>query len=204
MEAQIQAIATNLGNIFNVLNSAFGGVVWYKDPEWLSVLFTFLAFVVLCRYAFDTYRMANATKETMLETLRPIVSCSLVSGKNRYSKEEIQNNPKCKTDTMCIVTNHSKYNVEVFVNLNLKIDGKPEIYNDEYSGKKAWPITSFQQINGHFDLTNKFNLSNVKSVTIDLEVSYRSDTGKLYKNPTQYWHLDLKNYLWVNDIGIRA
>jgi len=38
-------------------------------------------------------------------------------------------------------------------------------------------------------LKNKFNLAIVNDITIDLEVSYKSDVGKLYKNPIQRWRL---------------
>lgn len=174
-------------------------------PEWLTVIFAGLTFVILFVYTLFTWRIANATKETLNQNMRPIVSCELISGKNYYAQQQIQSNPSLIYDTRCIVTNHSKYNVSAFVNLNLKINGKLEGTSDEaYAGKKAWPVTSFQSINGHVNLTNELNLENVRSITIDLDVRYESDIGKVYINPTQYWHFDMQKQEWVYDIGRRT
>lgn len=175
------------------------------DPQWLTVIFAGLTFLILCLYTYFTWKIAKITEETLSQNMRPIVSCELKSGKNYYPVQQIQTNPDLVYDTRCIVTNHSKYNLRVFVNLNLKIDGKLEACGgNAYTGKEGWPVTSFQVINGHFNLTGKFNLQSVRSIIIDLDVSYQGDTGKIYKNPTQHWHFDIQEQVWVNDIGVRS
>lgn len=194
MEQQIAQIIGILKDINNSLNSF--------DPQWIIAIFTFFTLILLFFYTLYTRKIAQATEETMRENLRPIVSCELKSGKNYFKPQQLQQQPELKNDTRCMVVNHSKYNVEVFVNLNLKLDDKSEEISDEYAGKQAWPLTSFQAINGHFNLTNKFNLANINNITIDLEVSYKSDVGKLYKNPIQYWRFDKENDVWVNKIGL--
>lgn len=183
-----------LKDINNSLNSF--------DPQWIIVILTFLTLILLAFYTYYTRKIAQAKEETTRENLRPIVSCELKSGKNYFAPQQLQQQPDLKNDIRCIVVNYSKYNLEVFVNLNLKLDGKAEEISDEYAGKQAWPITSFQTINGHFDLSKKFNLENVKKITIDLEVSYKSDVGKLYKNPIQHWCFDKEKEVWVNKIGL--
>ena len=142
--------------------------------------------------------------DTLNENLRPIIACELRSGRNYYPLEQVKSNPELIYDTRCIVTNHSKYNVEVFVNLNLKINGKAEELNDLYAGKRSWPVTSFQIIHGHFNIGDIFRLQEPKNVTLALEVSYRTDIGKTYRNPIQYWHFDFGKTAWVNDIGVRT
>jgi len=203
MEDQLQNIILNLENISNYLNSLLGRQVCCSLPQWLTVIISLVTLLILISYTWFTRKIANAAEETLNQNMRPIASCELKSGKNYYSAEQIQSDSNLIYDTRCIVTNHSKYNVRVFVNLNLKIDSKLEEISEEYAGKKAWPFTSFQVINGHFNLTDKFNLENIRSITMDLDVSYEGDTGKIYKNPTQYWHFDIKEQVWVNDIGMR-
>lgn len=173
-------------------------------PEWVTAICTCLTVLLLFFYTYYTWKIAKTTEETLSQNMRPILSCELKSGKSYYSVQQMQANPDLIYKTRCIVTNYSKYNVSVFVNLNLKIDGKLETCGgDAYTGKQAWPVTSFQVNNGQFDLTGKFNLQNVRSITVDLDVSYQSDTGKVYKNPTQYLHFDMQEQVWVNDIGMR-
>jgi len=193
MEEQINQIIKILEEINHSLNSF--------DPQWLIVIISFFTLILLFFYTYYTRKIAKATEEAMLENLRPIVSCVLKSGRNYYSAQQLQQNPELKNDTRCIVSNHSKYNVEVFVNLNLKLDDQSKEISEEYAGKKGWALTSFQTINGHFDLSKKFNLEKIKNVTIDLEVNYKSDVGKLYKNPIQRWRFDKEKEVWVNDIG---
>lgn len=194
MEQQIEQIIKTLEQINNSLNSF--------DPQWLTAIIASLTLILLAFYTYYTRKIAKATEETLVENLRPIISCELKSGKNYFSSQQLQQQPELKNDTRCIVANHSKYNVKVFVNLNLKLDDRVEEISEEYAGKKGWPVTSFQIVNGHFDLSKKFNLENVQKITINLEVSYKSDSGKLYKNPTQYWHFDKEKEVWVNDIGV--
>ena len=174
------------------------------SPQWITVIILFLTFVAICIYTWYTRQMAKAMVDTLKENLRPIVACELRSGTNYYPPEKIRSEPKLMCDTRCIVTNHSKYNVEVFVNLNLKINGKAEKMSDLYAGERAWPVTSFQSINGHFSIAEIVDLCEPKNVTLDLDVSYRTDVGKTYRNPTQYWHFDFREQAWVNDIGVRT
>ena len=123
-------------------------------------------------------------------------------GKNYFTPQQLQQQPELKYDTRCIVYNRSKYNINVFVNLNLKLDGASKKIGSTYGGEKPWPLTSFQVINGHFNLSEMCDLKIVNSATIDLEVSYKSDIGKLYKNPIQHWHFNKEDGVWVNDIGL--
>jgi hypothetical protein len=174
------------------------------NPQWITVIILFLTFVAICLYTWYTRKMAHSTVDTLNENLRPIVACELISGRNYYSLQQVKSTPALLYDTRCIVTNHSKYNLEVFVNLNLKMNGKAEKISDLYAGERAWPVTSFQSINGHFSIANILSLPELKSLTLDLEVNYRTDIGKTYRNSMQYWHFDFRERVWVNDIGVRT
>ncbi len=177
---------------------------YYLDPQLLTLFFAALTFIVLCVYTYFTYKMAQANKEILNETVRPTVSCELKSGKNYYSNEQINKDKKLEFDTRVIVTNYSKYNLEVYVDLGIKINNKPQTFSGDYSGTIPWPITSFQSANGHFNLSEKFNFENAKTITLDLQIRYKSDIGKEYKNPIQYWHFDLEEKIWRNSIGAAA
>lgn len=194
MEQKLNQIIEGLKNINNSLNS-FG-------PEWITAIIALGSLFVLVLYTHYTRQIAQSTKETMIENLRPIVSCELKSGKNYYKPQKLQEQPGLKYDTRCIVHNHSKYNINVFVNLNLKIDGVLKNIGSTYGGEKPWPLTSFQGINGHFVLSEMCDPENANSITIDLEVNYKSDIGKLYKNPIQHWRFDKKEDVWINEIGL--
>lgn len=174
------------------------------DPQWITAIVLFLTFVVICFYTWYTRQIAKSTVDTLNENLRPIIACELRSGRKYYSLEQVRSKPELIYDTRCIVTNHSKYNIEVFVNLNLRVNGKAEKTSDLYAGERAWPVTSFQLIDGHFSIAKILNSSEPKNITLDLEVNYRTDIGKTYRNPTQYWHFDLVEGVWVNDIGVRT
>lgn len=194
MEQQLNQIIGSLRDINNSLNS-FGS-------DDITAIISIISLIVLFFYTYYTRQIAQAAVETMAENYRPIASCELKSGKNYFNQEQLQQNRELENDTRCMVVNHTKYNLTVFVNLNLKLDDKHEEIDLAYAGKKGWPVTSYQTINGHFDLSKKFNLGNVKKITMDLEVSYQSDVGKLYKNPPQHWHFDKENKSWINDIGL--
>jgi hypothetical protein len=194
MEQQVNTIIKRLDEINKSLNTF--------DPQWIIVCVSIVTLAVLILYTYYTYKIARATKETMTENLRPIISCHIKSGINHYGEQDVYLRPELKDDTRCIVINHSKYNVEVFVNLNLRLDGCSKEYCYEYAAKKGWPVSSFQKINGHFNLAQKYDLTNVENIVVDLEVSYKSDTGKMYKNPVQHWHLDKHSGIWINDIGL--
>ena len=88
------------------------------------------------------------------------------------------------------------------MNLNLKLDGKDEVYNDLYSGKTLWSLNAYQGINGHFNLSDKFNLQNFNKISIDLEVTYQSEVGIEYRIPKQLWYFNKTKQAWVSDIGI--
>lgn len=152
----------------------------------LILVFTGIAILI---YTYYTRKMAVATMESLNESLRPIVSCELKSVNN--------------SDTRCIINNWSKYNLSVSVNLNLKADEKLVKTEEVYSGKKFWPISSYQRgLSGHFDI-NEIRQSKVKKGTIDLEVKYKSDSGKIwYKNPIQHWIYNKERKLWVNEISL--
>ncbi len=192
MDQQLNQIIEILKDISISLNSF--------DPQWILVILACINVLLFGIYLFFTKRILQSSEEN----LRPIVSCNLISGKEYYKERLKQNSalePILKYDTRCVVRNHSKYNLEVYVNLNLKLDGIPVEYSDAYSGKKAWPVTSFQSINGHFDL-KKHILEETENITISLEVKYNSDVKKTYKNPIQNWIFDKEKGEWVNSIGL--
>ena len=167
--------------------------------KWITLLASVMSLIILIIYTINTRKIAIATQRALELEMRPTISCELKSGKNYYG-QEIQQNSELKYDTRCIVTNYSKYNAAVFVNLNFKVDGKIKKISDEYAGENGWPITSFQVINGHFNFFNEIN--NAKKITIDLEVNYTSDNDENYKNPTQHWSFDREKEVWVNNIGL--
>lgn len=180
MEQYLQQISIILENIDKTM-----GPKWFLNPQWYSVLILFVTLVIITIYTIYTRRIAQSA----IENLRPIVSCELRSVKNN--------------DTRCIINNWSKYNLSVSVNLNLKANGKLVKVEEVYSGKKFWPVGSYQRgLNGHFDIS-EIRKSKVKLGTIDLEVKYKSNDSRIwYKNPVQHWVFDKTREVWVNEIGL--
>jgi len=172
-------------------------VQFLTNADWALVLISFLTLILLAFYTYYTRQIAQSA----IDGLQPTVSCTFKSGKNYYNLESIRQNPKLKYDTRCIVINYSKYNLTVFINLNLKVDGNLTKVHELYKGKEGWPLTSYQQIDGHFDIEDVVGSSGDK-ITIDLEVIYKTDSGKIYKNPVQNWSFDRKNECWKNNIGL--
>lgn len=184
----ISILLKNFSTSSNLLNESWS----------VQTILAFLTLLLLTFYTYYTRQIAQGAAEN----LRPIVSCVLKSGKNYYTSIQIQHTSELKFDTRCIVSNHSKYNLEVFVNLNIKVNDKFIEINDLYTGKDAWPLTSYQEINGHFDFSDGLNINNSDRVTIELEVKYKSNNGKIYLNPTQHWFFDRKQEIWLNEIGL--
>lgn len=168
--------------------------------QWITLSAALLSLIILIIYTFNTRQIAIATQKALELEMRPTISCVLKSGKNYYDKKKIKKNPKLKYDTRCILTNYSKYNTAVFINLNFKTGGKAQKVSDEYNGKNGWPLTSFQVIDGHFNFFKETKKE--KKVTIALDVNYIDDNGKNYKNPTQHWSFDGDQEVWVNNIGL--
>ena len=83
MGQQLDQVIKSLGDISNSLNSF--------DPQtWITAIIGFFTLLLLFCYTRYTGKIAKATEETMIENLRPIVSCELKSGKNCYTKEQLQ------------------------------------------------------------------------------------------------------------------
>jgi len=204
MGPQLAEIVQNINDTLIGIKNTIGEPTMI---ECITLSASVLSLVILIVYTIYTKKIAKATQEALELEMRPTISCMLKSGKNHYPEQDIQQNPDLKYDTRCRVTNYSKYNAAVFVNLNLKIDGQVEKISDEYDGEKSWPITSFLMIEGHFPNPKsiqgfKEKINNAENITIELELSYKSDSGKLYKNPTQHWHFNKEDEVWVNDIGL--
>ncbi len=104
--------------------------------------------------------------------------------------------------------NLSNYNLEAFVNLNLKVNGKPIELGGAYSGKEPWLLTAQQLIDGHFYITdvlskagtdvggmkaNKFySPGNVKNqLSMSIEVYYRGETREV--SPPNVWPHESRN-----------
>jgi len=188
------------------------------NREGIETLFSIITIMLLFSYTEYTRRMLKISKEKLEEDSRPFLSCGLISGKKCYSKEIIEQDKRYLLDTRCIVTNLTKYNIKVLVDIKLKINNKDLILKGGYSGKEPWDISSFGGINGHFDLYKdldekssdifKTEISKPdKKLNMQLDISYCNvDKDQIkFKNPTQYWHFDFTENLWVsNALGIRA
>lgn len=172
--------------------------------DWFTFGIALVTLFLLWRYVYHTKKIAISAEKTLRESLRPSISWELMSGINYFSSNVLKQNPTWITDTRFRVRNHSRHNVTVYVNvnLNLKIDGKSETYNDLYSDQTPWPLYPFQGINGHFNLGNKFNLQNAHKIEIEIELQYNSEGGEVYKIPKQHWIYDKSGNEWRNDIGM--
>lgn len=51
----------------------------------ISDLIALFGLFVIIVYTYYTYRTTKAIEKTLLEDIRPIASCNLISGKNYYS-----------------------------------------------------------------------------------------------------------------------
>lgn len=109
-------------------------------------------------------------------------------------------------DTRVKLSNLSRYNVEAFVNLNPKVNGKPIELGGAYSEKEPWLLTAQQLIDGHFYITdvlskadtdlagmNKFySPENVKNqLSMYIEVYYRGVTREVC--PSNIWPHESRN-----------
>lgn len=169
---------------------------WF-NPQWVIAFSAFSTFVVLLFYTYYTFKIAKATEEN----LSPFVSYKIKSGMKYFSDVQRGFQPNLEDQTRFIITNHSKYHVEVFVNLNLKLDNQVEEYHELYTGKKAWPIPAFDSRDGHFELANKFELVGIADISIDIEVRYRGESGKMYDIPPQHWSYLKQVKVWVDEVG---
>jgi len=189
-----------------------------EKEEWFKTFLSIITIILLFFYTEYTRRMLKISKEKIEEDNRPFLSCGLISGKKCYPKEIIEQDKRCLFDTRCIVTNLTKYNIKVLVDIKLKINNKDLILKGGYSGKEPWDISSFGGINGHFDLYKDLdeNSSDIfkteiskpdKKLNMQLDISYCNvDKDQIkFKNPTQHWHFDFTENMWVsNALGIRA
>jgi len=194
MEQLLGEIAAELEQIASALGPS--------AIEWITLSIASITLVLLLFYTYYTRKIALTTEKTLSESLRPNIFWELISGVNFYKQVELEQNPTWIHDTRCRVQNLSMHNISVIVNLNLTIDGNPEIINELYSGQKAWTLGPRQGIIGHFNLANKFNLDNIQEIEIDLEISYTSESGEWYFIPKQKWHYDKSRHVWRNDIGV--
>ncbi len=157
----------------------------YEKKEGFADIGTLLilgfTLVALIFYAFSTYEIAEVDKKTYEESKLPVVSLI------------ISPEPKIilNYDTRVLMQNFSNYNLQAFMKLNLKVNGKPIEVGGAYSGDEAWFLTAQQQINGHFyigDVLKKagtdvaetkkdFLPENVKKqLCMSIEVYYRGVT----------------------------
>lgn len=177
-----------VAGIFTYLS--FGKGEGFADIGTLLILgFTLIALIF---YAASTHEIADVDKRTYEEGKLPVVSLTI------SPKPNTQEN----YDTRVKLLNLSNYNLEAFVNLNLKVNGKPIEHSPAYSGKQAWFLTAHQRINGHFHITdvlskagtnvgemeaNRFySPGNVKNqLSMCIEVCYRGMTREVF--PPNTW-----------------
>jgi len=194
---------------------------WFKEiskEEWFRALLSIITIILLFFYTFYTSKMVKLSKEKIEEDNRPFLFCGLISGKKYYTNEQIEKNNNLLFDTHCVVKNLTKYNLNVLVDIKLKMNGKDLTLKDSYRGIKPWPVSSFLEIKGHFNLYDdlidgtsdifKREMENpIKNLNMELNISYFDvdKKNKKFKNPTQYWHFNFEENLWVSDeIGVRA
>jgi len=175
-----------------IITVLFAYFSYEKQEEFADIgtlLILGFTLVALIFYAFSTYEIAEVDKKTYEESHLPVISLG-ISPRPKV---------KAKYDTRVIMTNLSSYNLQAFVKLNLKVNGKQIEYGGAYSGEETWFLTAQQQINGHFYIVDvlkkagtdvakmkrEFSPENVrKQLSMAIDVYYRGATKEYYSSET--------------------
>jgi len=113
----------------------------------------------------------------------------------------------------------SKYFIEVWVNLNLKVYGEAVEYSDAYNGKDKWFLFPNQFSKGWFSIDEILGkkgkaFSKIKEertndnvreqLTMDLEYELKcKETGKSRNIPRRRHYFDFKEEVWVPEITVK-
>ncbi len=212
--------------VFAILNRTCEWGKPYLEPDICTMVILAITLIVIMFYTVETHKMAKATEQSSrvardvyIESQKPIISCSIMSGKIYYGsrinleKNKPERAKELELDTRVIVKNHSKFNAQVWVNLNLKVYGKLVVIGPEYCGDKPWNLTSYQEVNGHFGIerhvlskvgktadqmkTERNDDNKTRQLTMDIQVEYQGRMGPRLSNPKQYWYFDFEKNTWV-------
>lgn len=134
----------------------------------------------------------------------PTVSVKIMSGINYYSNrlgiDKSQLSDEYLYDTRFIIKNISKYSTKVYVNLNLKLDGKLVPLGHDYCGKKRWELFPDEGLNGHFQNIEYFREAKINNSEMTMEINI-SNTGFyqfLVRYPTNKWEFNFSQNKWEN------
>ena len=91
-----------------------------------TLLILGLTLIAVIYYVFSTHEILEVNKKTYADSKLPVVCLSI-----KQNEENIY-------DTRVILTNVSNYNLQAFVNLNLRVNGQLVEHTPDYSGKEPW------------------------------------------------------------------
>jgi hypothetical protein len=159
--------------------------------------------LVLIIYAWNTRRIADATEQKWEEELRPKLSYEMIMGQNDKNKVVFR------------LLNPTDYLIEAKINCNFKIYGQPVTFTGAYDGSELWVVFPHQISQGHFEINTilskkgktlqqmiqeRTNVNEHEQMTMDLEISFESETGRKRKYPPRRHYFSFDKSLWVPEI----
>jgi len=161
-----------------------------------------ITLVVIARYAWDTHRIANATEQKWEEELKPRL----------YYEMYVDPSEKQSDRVAFRLINPTDYIIDASVNCNFKIYGETMRYAGAYDGTETWVVYPHQISQGLFkvdellakkgksreQMIKEKNQSNsMEQLTMDLEITFKSETGRTGKYPSRHHYFDFERWIWV-------
>jgi hypothetical protein len=162
-----------------------------------------MTLIVLIVYAWDTHRIANTTEKKWEEDLKPKLLYEMVM------------NPKDPSDCRFRLINTTDYLIEAKVNCNMKVYGEPVSFSGAYDGSETWLIFPHQISEGHFSIDTVLSKkgktrsemilsatpeNQSEQLTMDLEISFKSETGREREYPLRRHYFLVKQGVWVPEL----
>ena len=162
-----------------------------------------LTLLVLIIYAWDTRRIANATEQKWEEELKPKLLYEIIMDQN------------AEGHVLFRLVNTTDYLIEAKVNCNFKVYGQPVALSDAYDGTEVWVIFPHQISQGHFYIDailtkkgktyaqmiqEKTAINEREQFTMDLEISFESETGRKRSYPPRRHSFYFDKGGWIPEI----
>ena len=189
--------------VLTIVLSLFCTSYPFLDIGQILIFAITLVFVVI--YAWDTHRIANATEEKWEQELQPKIQYEM----------KVNPNEEQSRRTLFGLINTTDYLIEARVNCNFRIYGESVTLPGAYNGTEDWVLFPHQISAGHFsidavldrrdktreEMIRERTESNTKEqLTMDLEISFRSETGRERNYPPRRHHFDFERWVWIPEI----
>ena len=181
---------------------------WKEIDKLANLVILLVTAATVIKYTDYTRRILTIQNKAYIESRNPVISFLLDGVEGADLKTYVR------------LTNHSAFDTAVWINLNLKVQGRlVRVGAPLYTGEESWNLQALQIIEGaHFIpmpeirtqttiTTTDLDLSHTSSsltneernslLTVSVDVRYRGAGDQILAKPISNWYFDFSKGKWI-------